>query len=46
MGQTTHWLSLQGDRVRGNPEMLPQVGFNDLSPEEQSKWAKEMTHSM
>lgn len=25
--------------------MLPQVGLNDLSPEEQTKWAAEMTHT-
>lgn len=35
----------KGDRVSGNPDMLPQVGFNDLPPAEQEKWAKEMTHT-
>lgn len=25
--------------------MIVQVGFNDLSPDEQAKWVKEMTHT-
>lgn len=25
--------------------MLPQVAFNDISPEEQTKWAAGMTHT-
>ena len=29
----------------GVPEMLPQVGFNDMAPEDQAKWAAEMTHT-
>ncbi|KAK0649941.1 Alpha/beta hydrolase fold-1 [Cercophora newfieldiana] len=36
---------LQGDRVLGDAEMLPQVGFNDLPVDEQAKWVKEMTHT-
>lgn len=28
----------------GKPELLPEVAFNDLDTEAQSKWAKEMTH--
>ncbi|KAK8035600.1 hypothetical protein PG993_010595 [Apiospora rasikravindrae] len=36
---------LQGDRVVGVPEMIPQVAFNDLVAEEQAKWTKEMTHT-
>ncbi|POS75133.1 hypothetical protein DHEL01_v206467 [Diaporthe helianthi] len=44
-GQPLPWMVLEGDRVTGNPEVLPQVGFNDLSPEEQARWAPEMTHT-
>lgn len=25
--------------------MFPQIGFNDLSPEEQARWSKEATHT-
>lgn len=32
--------------MTGNADLLPQVAFGDLPPEEQSKWVKEMTHSM
>ncbi|KAH8788139.1 Alpha/beta hydrolase fold-1 [Diaporthe sp. PMI_573] len=44
-GQPLPWMVVEGDRVTGNPEMIPQVGLNDLSPEEQTKWAAEMTHT-
>ncbi|KAK8136089.1 hypothetical protein PG984_004029 [Apiospora sp. TS-2023a] len=44
-GQPLPWMDIQGDRVVGVPEMIPQVAFNDLSGEEQTKWAKEMTHT-
>ncbi|KAF3760851.1 alpha/beta-hydrolase [Cryphonectria parasitica EP155] len=44
-GQPLPWMVVEADRVSGNPDMIPQVGFNDLSAEEQSKWAKEMTYT-
>ena len=25
--------------------MFPQVGFNDMSPEDQARWSKEATHT-
>lgn len=43
--QRMSFVLVQGDRVTGHPDMVVEVGFNDLSPEEQSKWSKEMTHS-
>jgi hypothetical protein len=36
---------MQEDRVLGDINALPQVAFNDLSPEEQEKWSQEMTHT-
>ncbi|KAK8040775.1 hypothetical protein PG994_013782 [Apiospora phragmitis] len=44
-GNPLPWMDIQGDRVVGVPEMLPQVAFNDLVGEEQAKWAAEMTHT-
>jgi pimeloyl-ACP methyl ester carboxylesterase len=35
----------QSDRVLGNLDMVAQVGFNDLSEEDQAKWSKEMSHT-
>lgn len=35
----------QDDRVVGNPEMMPNVVFNDLDEDAQKKWSNEMTHS-
>lgn len=29
----------------GNPDMLPEVAFNDLDEDAQKKWSKETTHS-
>ncbi|KAK6206643.1 hypothetical protein LQW54_007595 [Pestalotiopsis sp. IQ-011] len=43
-GKPLHWMDVQGDRVYGKPELLPEVAFNDLDAEAQSKWAKELTH--
>ncbi|ETS74471.1 hypothetical protein PFICI_14337 [Pestalotiopsis fici W106-1] len=43
-GKPLHWMDVQGDRVFGKPELLPEVAFNDLDAEAQAKWAKEMTH--
>ncbi|KAH9908439.1 alpha/beta-hydrolase [Xylariomycetidae sp. FL2044] len=44
-GQPLPWMNVQGDRVTGVPEMLPQVAFNDLDPKAQEEWGKEMTHT-
>ncbi|KAI5457672.1 alpha/beta-hydrolase [Mariannaea sp. PMI_226] len=44
-GQPLPWMDIQGDRVSGNLEMLPQVAFNDLNAEDQAKWVQEMTHT-
>ncbi|KAK7954191.1 hypothetical protein PG996_015077 [Apiospora saccharicola] len=44
-GQPLPWMDVQGDRVVGVPEMIPQVAYNDMEGEEQTKWAKEMTHT-
>lgn len=35
----------QGDRVMIDAESMPEIGMNDLSPEEQKKWCKEMSHT-
>lgn len=39
------WHAVQGDRVTGNAEMVPQIAFNDLSPEDAKKWMNEMSHT-
>ncbi|CAN8106219.1 unnamed protein product [Discula destructiva] len=44
-GQPLPWMVIDGDRVRGHPDMIAEVGFNDLSADEQAKWSKEMTHT-
>ncbi|ORY58149.1 Alpha/Beta hydrolase protein [Pseudomassariella vexata] len=44
-GNPLPWMKIEGDRVTGVAEMLPQVAFNDLSAEAQEKWGKEMTHT-
>lgn len=31
--------------MTGNPDMVPQVAFNDLAGEEQTRWAKELTYT-
>lgn len=31
--------------MSGDPDMFPQIGFNDMSPGEQNRWAKEATHT-
>jgi len=31
--------------VTGHPDLFPEVGFNDLSPEQQARWGKEATHT-
>jgi hypothetical protein len=38
-------MSFQGDRVSGDADMFPRIGFNDLPPGEQARWAKEATHT-
>ncbi|KAL8414243.1 hypothetical protein RB594_005463 [Gaeumannomyces avenae] len=44
-GQPMPWMVLEGDRVVGNAAMLPEVGFNDLSPSDAASWATQMTHT-
>ncbi|KAF7556999.1 hypothetical protein G7Z17_g1008 [Cylindrodendrum hubeiense] len=44
-GEPLPWMKLMDDRVVGNPDMLPQVAFNDLEEVAQRIWSKEMTHS-
>ncbi|KAL6415961.1 hypothetical protein AUP68_00167 [Ilyonectria robusta] len=44
-GQPLPWMKLMDDRVVGNPEMMPNVVFNDLDEDAQKKWSNEMTHS-
>jgi len=31
--------------VLGVPSMLPEVAFNDMTPSEQERWSKGMTHT-
>lgn len=38
-------VTVQGDRVTGDPDVVPELGFSDLPPEERQKWCKEMTHT-
>jgi pimeloyl-ACP methyl ester carboxylesterase len=35
----------QEDRVSGDPALFPEVGFNDLPAEEQTRWAQEATYT-
>ncbi|KAK8100061.1 uncharacterized protein PG998_008550 [Apiospora kogelbergensis] len=44
-GNPLPWMDIQGDRVVGVPEMIPQVAFNDMAPVEQARWGAEMTHT-
>ncbi|KAK3356670.1 hypothetical protein B0T25DRAFT_589210 [Lasiosphaeria hispida] len=44
-GTPAPWMVVEGDRVTGNPELFPEVEFNDLSPDEQVRWSKEATHT-
>ncbi|KAJ4396506.1 hypothetical protein N0V93_000725 [Gnomoniopsis smithogilvyi] len=44
-GKPLPWMVIEGDRVTGDPELMPQVGLGDLSPEEIQKWSKEMSHT-
>ncbi|KAB5551198.1 hypothetical protein GE09DRAFT_1174215 [Coniochaeta sp. 2T2.1] len=43
-GSPLPWMKLR-DRVSGDPGMFPQIGFNDLSPEDRARWAEEATHT-
>ncbi|VUC27905.1 unnamed protein product [Clonostachys rosea] len=44
-GDSPSWMIMQEDRVVGKPDMINEIMFNDLDSEEQTKWAKEMTHT-
>ncbi|CAG9988236.1 unnamed protein product [Clonostachys byssicola] len=44
-GNPLPWMIMQEDCVVGNPDLMNEIMFNDLDPEEQTKWAKEMTHT-
>jgi len=33
----------QGDRVTGDPTMMPEIGFNDLPEDEKTYWAQQTT---
>ncbi|KAK2615730.1 hypothetical protein N8I77_002464 [Diaporthe amygdali] len=44
-GKPAPWMIVEGDRVTGDPEVVPQLGFSDLSPEERERWCKEMTYT-
>ncbi|PSR98983.1 Alpha/Beta hydrolase protein [Coniella lustricola] len=46
-GNPLPWMVIEADRVSGNPDMVPQVAFNDLAsqPDEQAKWVREMDYT-
>lgn len=44
-GDKLHWMLDQGDRIHIDAENMPEIGLNDLPPDEQKKWAKEMSHT-
>lgn len=44
-GKPAPWMVVEGDRVTGDPEVVPELAFSDLPPEERQKWSKEMTHT-
>ncbi|KAI7784922.1 alpha beta-hydrolase [Diaporthe eres] len=44
-GKPAPWMVLEGDRVTGDPNVVPELGFSDLPPEERQKWFKKMTHT-
>ncbi|ROV92371.1 hypothetical protein VMCG_09112 [Cytospora schulzeri] len=44
-GKPLHWMNVQDDRITIDPETMPEIGMNDLSPEEQKKWTKEISHT-
>ncbi|KAK4098783.1 alpha/beta-hydrolase [Parathielavia hyrcaniae] len=37
------WMVVDGDRVTGDPEMMPEIGFNDLPADQQAYWAQQVT---
>ncbi|KAL2193720.1 Alpha/beta hydrolase fold-1 [Corynascus similis CBS 632.67] len=37
------WMVVEGDRVTGDPNMMPEVGFNDLPVDKQAYWAQQVT---
>ncbi|TLS31580.1 hypothetical protein PpBr36_03906 [Pyricularia pennisetigena] len=39
------WMIVQEDRVVGNATMLPEIGFNDLSPADAAYWTTQMTYT-
>ncbi|KAI2607873.1 alpha/beta-hydrolase [Hypoxylon sp. NC1633] len=42
-GPPQPWMDIQGDRIILRPETLSRTAYNDLSEEDQSKWAKELS---
>ncbi|KAK4156622.1 Alpha/beta hydrolase fold-1 [Chaetomidium leptoderma] len=37
------WMVVDGDRVTGDPEMMPEIGFNDLPADKKAEWAQQVT---
>ncbi|KAK4249482.1 Alpha/beta hydrolase family-domain-containing protein [Corynascus novoguineensis] len=42
-GDLLQWMEQQGDRVTGDPNLMPVVGFNDLPADKQAFWAQQVT---
>ncbi|KAH6632142.1 Alpha/Beta hydrolase protein [Chaetomium tenue] len=42
-GTPLPWMIVQGDRVIGDPSMMPEIGFNDLPPQQAAYWAQQTT---
>jgi pimeloyl-ACP methyl ester carboxylesterase len=37
------WMLVDGDRVTGDPNMMPEIGFNDLPDDMKLYWSKQVT---
>ncbi|KAB5577710.1 Alpha/beta hydrolase fold-1 [Coniochaeta sp. 2T2.1] len=44
-GKPASWTRFEGDRTSVDPEGFSQIIYSDLSPEEKTRWAKELTHT-
>ncbi|KAL2136183.1 hypothetical protein VTI74DRAFT_5061 [Chaetomium olivicolor] len=44
-GQPLPWMVVDGDRVTGDPTMMPEIGFNDLPDDQKAYWATQVTYT-
>ncbi|KAG8169188.1 hypothetical protein KVR01_001937 [Diaporthe batatas] len=44
-GQPPPWMVVDGDRITVDPDVVQELGYSDLPPEERQKWSREMTHT-